>query len=64
MGERERGIDFLERSLGLLSPQFITWAKNDSDLDNLRDHPRYQVLIARAEERLAAQQAEPAAKAS
>jgi adenylate cyclase len=63
MGECDRAIDFLERSLGLQSPQFITWAKNDSDLDNLRDHPRYQALIARADERLAAQQAEPAAKA-
>ena len=63
MGERERAIDFLERSLGLMSPQFLTWAKNDSDLDNLRDHLRYQALIARAEERLAAQQAELAAKA-
>jgi adenylate cyclase len=62
MGERDRAIDFLDRSLGLMSPQFITWAKNDSDLDNLRDHPRYQALIARAEERLAAQQAEPRAK--
>jgi adenylate cyclase len=63
MCDRDRAIDFLERSLGLMSPQFITWAKNDSDLDNLRDHPRYQALVARAEERLAAQQAEPAAKA-
>jgi adenylate cyclase len=63
MGERDRAIGFLERSLGLQSPQFITWAKNDSDLDNLRDHPRYQALMARAEERLAAQQGEPAAKA-
>jgi adenylate cyclase len=63
MGERDRAIDFLERLLGLQSPQFITWAKNDSHLDNLRDHPRYQALVARAEERLAALQAEPAAKA-
>jgi len=63
MGERDRAIGFLERSLGQQIPEFITWAKNDGDLNNLRDHPRYQALVARAEERLAAQQAEPAAKA-
>jgi adenylate cyclase len=54
VGESDRAIEFLERSLGLQNPQFITWAKNDSDLDSLRDHPRYQALIARADERLAA----------
>jgi adenylate cyclase len=62
MGERDRAVDFLERSLGLMSGQFVTWVKNDSDLDTLRDHPRYQDLIARTEERLAARQAEPAVK--
>ena len=62
MGKTEQAIDFLERSLELQNPQFITWVKNDSDLDELRDHPRYKALIARGEERLAAQQAEPAAR--
>jgi hypothetical protein len=27
-------------------PQFITWAKNDGDLDSLREHPRYAALVA------------------
>ena len=62
MGDGDRAIDFLERSLHLQNPQFISWVKNDSDLDNLRDHPRYLALVAHAEERLAARQAEPAAK--
>jgi adenylate cyclase len=60
MGEKDRAIDFLERSLDLMNPQFITWAKNDSDLDTLREHPRYEALVAHAEERLAALQSEPA----
>jgi adenylate cyclase len=62
MGKADQAVDFLERSLQLHNPQFITWAKNDSDLDNLRDHPHYKALVARAEERLAAQQTEPAVK--
>ena len=64
MGKTDQAFDFLERSLQLQNPQFITWAKNDSDLDSLREHPCYKALVARAEERLAAQQGEPAAKAA
>jgi adenylate cyclase len=59
MGERDRAVDFLERSLGLMSPQFVTWAKNDSDLDNLRNHQRYLALVARADARLAAEPPDP-----
>jgi adenylate cyclase len=62
MGQPDQAIGFLERSLDLQTPQFITWVKNDSDLDSLRTISRYQALIVRAEERLAAQQSEPAVK--
>ena len=57
MGQPDQAIGFLERALDLQIPQFITWVKNDSELDSLRTISRYQALIARAEERLAAQQA-------
>jgi adenylate cyclase len=60
MGQPDQAIGFLERSLDLQTPQFITWVMNDSELDSLRTLSRYQALVARAEERLAAQQAEPA----
>jgi adenylate cyclase len=63
MDERDRAIDFLDRSLSLMGPQFITWAKNDSDLDILRDHPRYVALVARADARLAAAPSDPRTKA-
>ena len=53
LGEQERAIDFLERSFVSLRPQFVVWAKNDSDLDSLRDHPRYRELIQCQEARLA-----------
>ena len=47
--------------LDLLTPLFengaveaINWAKADSDLDSLRDHPRYKTLLAAAAGSLAA----------
>jgi len=53
LGEKERAIDFLERGSLNWRTGFVTWAKNDSDLDSLRNHPRYRELIQREEARLA-----------
>jgi adenylate cyclase len=53
LGEQERAVDFLERCFINQRPQLVVWAKNDSDLDSLRDHPRYRELIRRQEARLA-----------
>ena len=53
LGERDRAIDFLERYAVNMRPQFVAWIKNDSDLDSLRDNPRYQALIQRMEAKLA-----------
>jgi len=53
LGEQERAIDFLERSFVSKHPQFVVWVKNDSDLDSLRNHPRYQALIQLLEAKLA-----------
>ncbi len=45
-GEIERGIEALEKSFdaGLGDP---AWMKHDSDLDPLRDHPRFLALLER-----------------
>jgi adenylate cyclase len=45
LGDRERAIELLERACRAKHPQFVVWIKNDSDLDGLRDHPRYQALV-------------------
>ncbi len=47
-GESEKAIDALERSYkaGLADPE---WMRNDSDLDNLRGHPRFEALMQRME---------------
>jgi serine/threonine protein kinase/tetratricopeptide (TPR) repeat protein len=47
-GELEKAIDALERSYaaGLADPE---WMRNDSDLDHLRGHPRFEALIQKME---------------
>ncbi|MGH9321392.1 MAG: TPR end-of-group domain-containing protein [Vicinamibacteria bacterium] len=45
-GEREKALDCLERSLevGTISKD---WVEHDSDLDPIRDDPRFRALQAR-----------------
>lgn len=54
MNEPEQALDVLEACASKLSPEWIDWVKQDSDLIPLRGHPRYQALIRRGEGRLAA----------
>jgi adenylate cyclase len=50
-----------ETALDLLGPtfeeqghiEFLNWAKNDPDLDPIRDHPRFKAMLAAAQTRLA-----------
>jgi adenylate cyclase len=42
----------LESCAPKLSPEWINWIKQDSDLIPLHDHPRYRALLARGEARL------------
>lgn len=46
LGEQEKAIDCLEKSItsGLGQKE---WIENDSDLDPLRNHPRFQALLKR-----------------
>ncbi len=43
-GEIEKALDCLERSIKFIDTD---WMDNDSDLDPLRDEPRFQALMAR-----------------
>ena len=45
LGEVERAIDCLERcyQMGFAHHD---WIRNDPDLDSLRQHPRFQALLA------------------
>jgi hypothetical protein len=44
LGEAEQAMDCLEK--GLASGSYLkAWAEHDSDLDSLRNHPRFQALL-------------------
>jgi adenylate cyclase len=47
MGEAERAIDLLERTIPQVRGQLRTRARHDSDFDSLRTHPRFQALLKR-----------------
>jgi len=49
MGDTERSLDYLAQSadVGCLN---LDWLEQDSDLDSLREHPRFEEIIARFKE--------------
>lgn len=48
-GDVEQAIDLLEKVLPLSSSTQLFWFKNDSDLDAVRDHPRFKKLLEAVE---------------
>ncbi|PCK86030.1 adenylate/guanylate cyclase domain-containing protein [Rhizobium sophoriradicis] len=48
LGDVDQAIDLLEKLLPHSSVYHIKWFNNDSDLDNIRDDPRFQRLLAAA----------------
>jgi serine/threonine protein kinase/Flp pilus assembly protein TadD len=44
-GKSEEAINCLDKAM-IHAHWYKRWAKNDSDLDSLRDHPRFQALMA------------------
>ncbi|WP_052633582.1 TIR domain-containing protein [Pseudoxanthomonas suwonensis] len=53
LGERGRALDILEGVAERSSLGMLSWIETDSDLDAIRDDPRYRVMIDRARQRLA-----------
>ncbi|WEX89234.1 adenylate/guanylate cyclase domain-containing protein [Sinorhizobium garamanticum] len=45
LGEGERALDLLETVVPQSSSYHFHWFKQDSDLDPIRDHPRFQALL-------------------
>jgi adenylate cyclase len=54
MGEAEQALDLLDACHRKMPAEAVHWTKNDSDLNCLHAHPRFQALIRGIEERLAA----------
>ena len=44
IGEIDEALNCLEKSVRKGMAE-LDWMKNDSDLDNVRDHPRFKALI-------------------
>ncbi|HXZ68035.1 MAG TPA: TIR domain-containing protein [Alphaproteobacteria bacterium] len=55
LNEIEAALKYFEMFATKTSLYNIMWAKQDSDLDAIREEPRYKAAIAKAEARLAAQ---------
>ena len=45
VGETDQAFDILEKVLPGFAEEFYKWFKNDSDLDPIRSHPRYEKLL-------------------
>ena len=45
LGDSDRAIDLLEIWLPKVGPDQKLWMANDTDLDPIRNHPRYQKLL-------------------
>jgi adenylate cyclase len=56
-GDYDYALDLLEDSLNKAGLGNLVWAKSDSDLDRLRELPRYQQIIAAAETRFSGEAA-------
>ncbi|PZF77297.1 adenylate/guanylate cyclase domain-containing protein [Aestuariivirga litoralis] len=52
LGETEQAVELLHRAVQQMQPRYVTWVRNDTDLESLRDHPRYKAIIAEMERRL------------
>ncbi|MCJ7558581.1 MAG: tetratricopeptide repeat protein, partial [Gammaproteobacteria bacterium] len=47
LGNIEEAIDCLEKSMYAGAAASLEWMENDSDLDPLREHPRYKALVGK-----------------
>ena len=54
LGEKTLALDLIEPVLDRAQKQNLIWFRTDNSLDPIRDDPRMQAMVARAEARLAA----------
>ncbi len=54
LGEIDAALDLLEPVLAQSGIEHVNWTRKDTDLDPIRDHPRYKAMMAAAEARLGA----------
>jgi len=54
LGERDAAVELSSRFIDKASPGMLMWFDNDTDLDPLRDHPRFMEIMRKAKARFAA----------
>jgi adenylate cyclase len=54
LGDLDQALDLLEKVAHRSTPEQFMWISNDSDLESIRSHPRYQMLLATIENQRAA----------
>jgi len=53
LGDAETACDLLDGFIGKVAASWAVWMDRDNSLDPIREHPRFQALMARAAARLA-----------
>ena len=61
LGDKDAAIGLLEGLADRLSSSMVTYLRLDTDLDPLRDDPRFEALAVAAEQRVASEKASAAA---
>lgn len=64
LGDKQASLDMLSQAFETISEAFLSYAKVDPDLELLHDDPRYMVIVAAAEVRVAADARTAATKAT
>ncbi|HET7817100.1 MAG TPA: TIR domain-containing protein [Sphingomicrobium sp.] len=64
LGDKDAAIDLLSTFIDRVPPAMVKYLRLDTDLDPLRDDPRFEELAVRAEQRVAATQPAPAQAAA
>jgi adenylate cyclase len=55
LGDIDAGLDLLDLRLQKCRADSLNWMRSDPDMDPVREHPRFKVMFAAAEARLAAE---------
>ena len=56
LGDFDTALEYLERSSHNAEVENLAWMESDNELDEIREHPRYKEMIARAQARVAARE--------
>jgi adenylate cyclase len=53
LGDMDAALNFLEPALAVASPPGLSWAERDSELDPIREHPRFKAMLGARKSQLA-----------